>query len=175
MKDAAFPPKRRCGIFFYSVKIRTLSQICVLKKRKMCSNCALQSHRLQTVHAFYVVGKIHKAYRLSAVFVVDNHTHGNALGNARPSVLSHTSKREKTDLNRAVPLCILLFFCAFLQEKRGYPTPENTILHPILHRKSSVNTGSFIVWCRKCRMFFQNFFQRERRDSGPGGKGCSIN
>ena len=141
----------------------------------MCSNCALQSHRLQTVHAFYVVGKIHKAYRLSAVFVVDNHTHGNALGNARPSVLSHTSKSEKTDLNRAVPLCILLFFCAFLQEKRGYPTPENTILHPILHRKSSVNTGSFIVWCRKCRMFFQNFFQRERRDSGPGGKGCSIN
>ena len=162
-------------LFFYSVKIRTLSQICVLKKRKMCSNCALQSHRLQTVHAFYVVGKIHKAYRLSAVFVVDNHTHGNALGNACPSVLSHTSKREKTDLNRAVPLCILLFFCAFLQEKRGYPTPENTILHPILHRKSSVNTGSFIVWCRKCRMFFQNFFQRERRDSGPGGKGCSIN
>ena len=162
-------------LFFYSVKIRTLSQICVLKKRKMCSNCALQSHRLQTVHAFYVVGKIHKAYRLSAVFVVDNHTHGNALGNARPSVLSHTSKREKTDLNRAVPLCILPLFCTFLQEKRGYPTPENTILHPILHRKSSVNTGSFIVWCRKCRMFFQNFFQRERRDSGPGGKGCSIN
>ena len=141
----------------------------------MCSNCALQSHRLQTVHAFYVVGKIHKAYRLSAVFVVDNHTHGNALGNARPSVLSHTSKRVKTDLDRAVPLCILLLFCAFLQEKRDYPTPENTILHPILHRKSSVNTGSFIVWCRKCRMFFQNFFQRERRDSGPGGKGCSIN
>ena len=175
MKDVAFPPKRRCGIFFYSVKIRTLSQICVLKKRKMCSNSALQSHRLQTVHAFYVVGKIHKAYRLSAVFVVDNHIHGNALGNSRPSVLSHTSKSEKTDLNRAVPLCILLLFCAFLQEKRGYPTPENTILHPILHRKSSVNTGSFIVWCRKCRMFFQNFFQRERRDSGPGGKGCSIN
>ena len=129
MKDAAFPPKRRCGIFFYSVKIRTLSQICVLKKRKMCSNCALQSHRLQTVHAFYVVGtfyvvgKIHKAYRLSAVFVVDNHTHGNALGNARPSVLSHTSKREKTDLNRAVPLCILLFFVHFCKK-------NEVILHP---------------------------------------------
>ena len=160
---------------FYSVKIRTLSQICVLKKRKMCSNCALQSHRLQTVHAFYVVGKIHKAYRLSAVFVVDNHTHGNALGNARPSVLSHTSKRVKTDLDRAVPLCILLLFCAFLQEKRGYPTPENTILHPILHPKSLVNTGILGHGCRKCRMFFQNFFQRERRDSGPGVKGCSIN
>ena len=88
-------------------------------------------------------------------------THGNALGNARPSVLSHTSKREKTDLNRAVPLCILLLFCAFLQEKRGYPTPENTILHPVLHRKSLVNTTCLGHGCRKCRIFFQNIFQRE--------------
>ena len=137
----------------------------------MCSNCALQSHRLQTVHAFYVVGKIHKAYRLSAVFVVDNHTHGNALGNARPSVLSHTSKSEKTDLNRAVPLCILLLFCAFLQEKRGYPTPENAILHPILHPKSLVNTGILGYGCRKCRIFFQNFFRGGEKRHWSGGLG----
>ena len=75
---------------------------------------------------------------------------------------------KKTDLNRAVPLCILLLFCAFLQEKRGYPTPENAILHPILHRKSSVNTGILGYGCRKCRIFFQNFFRgRERRGSSP--------
>ena len=108
--------------------------------------------------------------------VIDSRSdvYGNAVGRASLPYCP-TPQKGKTDLNRAVPLCILLLFCAFLQEKRGYPTPENTILHPILHRKSSVNTGSFIVWCRKCRMFFQNFFQRERRDSGPGGKGCSIN
>ena len=75
---------------------------------------------------------------------------------------------KKTDLNRAVPLCILLLFCAFLQEKRGYPTPENAILHPILHPKSPVNTGILGYGCRKCRIFFQNFFRgRERRGSSP--------
>ena len=97
--------------------------------------------------------------------------HGNAVGRARHSVLSHTSKREKTNLNRAVPLCILLLFCAFLQEKRGYPTPENAILHPILHPKSPIITGLLGYGCRKCRIFFQNFFRgEERRDIGPGVK-----
>ena len=77
---------------------------------------------------------------------------------------------KETDLNRAVPLCILLLFCAFLQEKRDYPTPENAILHPILHRKSPIITGILGYGCRKCRIFFQNFFRRERRDIGPGVK-----
>ena len=93
--------------------------------------------------------------------------HGNAVGRARHSVLSHTSKREKTNLNRAVPLCILLLFCAFLQEKRGYPTPENAILHPILHPKSPIITGILGYGCRKCRIFFQNIFLcRETPQSG---------
>ena len=92
--------------------------------------------------------------------------HGNAVGRARHSVLSHTSKREKTNLNRAVPLCILLLFCAFLQEKRGYPTPENAILHPILHPKSPVNTGILGYGCRKCRIFSENFFCGERKSEG---------
>ena len=77
----------------------------------------------------------------------------------------------KTDLNRAVSLCILPLFCAFLQEKRGYPTPENAILHPILHRKSPIITGILGYGWRKCRIFFQNFFRGgERRDIGPGVK-----
>ena len=82
---------------------------------------------------------------------------------------------RKTDLNRAVSLCILqgtipfwLFFCANLQEKQGYPTPGNIILHPILHPKSPVNTEILGYGCRKCRIFFQNIFRRERRDSGLG-------
>ena len=69
----------------------------------------------------------------------------------------------KTDLNRAVSLCILPLFCAFLQEKRGYPTPENAILHPILHTKSPVITGILGYGCRKCRIFSKNFFCGERK------------
>ena len=49
------------------------------------------------------------------------------------------------------------------------------ILHLILHPKSSVNTMCLGYGCRKCRIFFQNIFRRERRDSGLGVKGCSIN
>mgnify|MGYP003522480090 CR=1 FL=1 len=71
---------------------------------------------------------------------------------------------KKTDLNRAVPLCILLLFCAFLQEKRGYPTTPNQILHPILHPKSLVNTGYLRHGCRKCRLFFKNFFCGKRNN-----------
>ena len=56
------------------------------------------------------------------------------------------------------------------QGKRGYPTPENAILHPILHPKSPINTGRLGHGCRKCRIFFQNFFRGERRDIGPGVK-----
>ena len=81
---------------------------------------------------------------------------------------------KKTDLNRAVPLCILLLFCAFLQEKRGYPTPENAILHPILHTKSPVITGILGYGCRKCRIFFQNFFrgggEKRHWSGGLGGR-----
>ena len=74
---------------------------------------------------------------------------------------------KKTDLNRAVPLCILLLFCAFLQEKRGYPTPENAILHPILHPKSPINTGRLGHGCRKCRIFSKTFFRE-------GGRLCFV-
>ena len=72
--------------------------------------------------------------------------------------------RAKTDLNRAVSLCILPLFCAFLQEKRGYPTPENAILHPILHTKSPVITGILGYGCRKCRIFSKNFFCRRKKE-----------
>ena len=78
---------------------------------------------------------------------------------------------KKTDLNRAVPLCILLLFCAFLQEKRGYPTPENAILHPILHPKSPIITGLLGYGCRKCRIFFQNFFRGGEKRHWSGGLG----
>ena len=78
---------------------------------------------------------------------------------------------KETDLNRAVPLCILLLFCAFLQEKRGYPTPENAILHPILRPKSLVNTGILGYGCRKCRIFFQNFFRGGEKRHWSGGLG----
>ena len=80
---------------------------------------------------------------------------------------------RKTDLNRAVSLCILqgtipfwLFFCANLQEKQGYPTPGNIILHPILHPKSPVNTEILGYGCRKCRIFSENFFCGERKSEG---------
>ena len=101
--------------------------------------------------------------------VIDSRSdvYGNAVGRASLPYCP-TPQKGKTDLNRAVPLCILLLFCAFLQEKRGYPTPENAILHPILHPKSLVNTGILGYGCRKCRIFFQNFFRgRERRGSSP--------
>ena len=81
-----------------------------------------------------------------------------------PSRLS-SAYRAKTDLNRAVSWCILqgtipfwLFFCANLQEKQGYPTPGNIILHPILHPKSPVNTEILGYGCRKCRIFSKNFW-----------------
>ena len=44
----------------------------------------------------------------------------------------------------------------------GYPTHCTRILHPILHPKSSVNTGHFVPWCRKCRRFSKTFFVEER-------------
>ena len=96
-----------------------------------------------------------------------------AIGHARhfvqlPRVL------HKTGLNRAVSLCILQgttpflpLFCAVLLEKRGYPTPENAILHPILHPKLPVNTGYSGYGCRKCMIFSKNFFFREERYNGP--------
>ena len=49
------------------------------------------------------------------------------------------------------------------------PTPYTQILHPILHPKSSVNTGHPAPWCRKCMRFSKTFFCRE------GGKGeCDV-
>ena len=38
------------------------------------------------------------------------------------------------------------------------PTPHTKILHPILHPKSSVNTGHLAPWCRKCRRISKTFF-----------------
>ena len=56
--------------------------------------------------------------------VIDSRSdvYGNAVGRASLPYCP-TPQKGKTDLNRAVPLCILLLFCAFLQEKQGYPTP----------------------------------------------------
>ena len=46
-------------------------------------------------------------------------------------------------------------------------TPGNgRILHPILHRKMSGFIGVFFAWCRKCRIFFENFFWGEREGLG---------
>ena len=104
--------------------------------------------------------------------VIDSrsYVYGNGVARAALPYCPIPQKGE-TELNRAVPLCILPLFCAFLQEKRGYPTPENAILHPILHTKSPVITGILGYGCRKCRIFFQNFFRGgERRDIGPGVK-----
>ena len=103
---------------------------------------------------------------LLSLSVIVNHKH-NAIYHP------HTFRSwcPKTDLNRAVSLCILPLFCAFLQEKRGYPTPENAILHPILHPKSLVNTGILGYGCRKCRIFFQNFFRGGEKRHWSGGLG----
>ena len=38
------------------------------------------------------------------------------------------------------------------------PTPLRRILHPILHPKMPINTGCLRCGCRKCRIFFKNFF-----------------
>ena len=40
----------------------------------------------------------------------------------------------------------------------------NQILHPILHPKSPVNTGHLRHGCRKCRLFFKNFFCGKRNN-----------
>ena len=40
----------------------------------------------------------------------------------------------------------------------------NQILHPILHPKSLVNTGYLRHGCRKCRLFFKNFFCGKRNN-----------
>ena len=53
------------------------------------------------------------------------------------------------------------------------PTPYTQILHPILHPKSSVNTGHPALSCRKCRRFSKTFFvgrgKGRMRCSGPEG------
>ena len=38
------------------------------------------------------------------------------------------------------------------------PTPNDVILHPILHPKSIAYKGVFLKGCRKCMFFFRNFF-----------------
>ena len=40
----------------------------------------------------------------------------------------------------------------------------NQILHPILHPKSPVNAGHLRHGCRKCRLFFINFFCGKRNN-----------
>ena len=97
--------------------------------------------------------------------VVNPHTSHGEMHLVMPTLPYSPTHLKETDLNRAVPLCILPLFCAFLQEKRGYPTPENAILHPILHPKSPVNTGILGYGCRKCRIFFQNFFRGGREET----------
>ena len=115
------------------------------------------------IHAHFAVVIVVPVVRV----VVNPHTSHGEMHLVMSTLPYSPTHLKKTDLNRAVPLCILLLFCAFLQEKRGYPTPENTILHPILHRKSSVNTGILGHGCRKCRIFFQNIFLcRETPQSG---------
>ena len=80
----------------------------------------------------------------------------------------------KTGLNRAVSLnfrqettSILPFIvCSFARDMRN-PTPENPILHPILHPKTPVNTWCLGYGCRKCSFFQKLFFQRgETQRSG---------
>ena len=77
----------------------------------------------------------------------------------------------KTNLNRAVSSSILQeaisylpFFSHRFARKKRYPTPENPILHHILHPKLPVNTGYLWYGCRKCRFFTETFFS-ERRDT----------
>ena len=48
-------------------------------------------------------------------------------------------------------------------------TPCTSILHPILHPKSSVNTGHLVPWCRKCRRFSKTFFVKRGRGERVSG------
>ena len=120
--------------------------------------------------AIYAIRHARPAVVIVVRVVVNPHSSHGEMHLVMPTLPYSPTHLKETDLNRAVPLCILLLFCAFLQEKRGYPTPGNAILHPILHRKPSVNTTCLGHGCRKCRIFFQNIFRRERRDIGPGIK-----
>ena len=95
--------------------------------------------------------------------VVNPHSSHGEMHLVMPTLPYSPTHLKETDLNRAVSLCILLLFCAFLQEKRGYPTPENAILHPILHPKSPINTGRLGHGCRKCRIFSKTFFSGRRK------------
>ena len=55
--------------------------------------------------------------------VVNPHSSHGEMHLVMPTLPYSPTHLKETDLNRAVPLCILPLFCAFLQEKRGYPTP----------------------------------------------------
>ena len=91
-----------------------------------------------------------------------------------PHFASRTTRKRNPFVSCSFPMYLARFqthFAAFsivLSRKRGYPTPRKAILHHILHPKSPVNTGILGYGCRKCRIFFQNIFQRERRDNGLG-------
>lgn len=88
----------------------------------------------------------------------------NTIGHTRPSVqLSRVL--YKTTLNRAVSLCfrqettsIFRFFLRCFAREMRYPAPGTSILHPILHPKLPVNTGSLECECRKCSFFSKTFF-----------------
>ena len=73
---------------------------------------------------------------------------------------SSTKTRKKTDEEGSG--------CRISHTLHPYPTLYIRILHPILHPKSSVNTGHPVPWCRKCRRFSKTFFVegRARRWSG---------
>ena len=45
-----------------------------------------------------------------------------------------------------------------LHQSYTNPTPNDVILHPILHPKSIAYKGVFVKGCRKCMFFFRNFF-----------------
>ena len=81
---------------------------------------------------------------------------------------SHVSVR-KTAQSRAVSCTFLARFYVFWRPLVPFSTEKarssytfccilHPILHLILHRKMSTITGCLRHWCRKCRIFHQNFF-----------------
>ena len=76
------------------------------------------------------------------------------------------------------PHLFAAIFERFYTERKGYPTPRKVakailhpVLHPTLHLKPSVNTAYPGHWCRKCRIFFTNFFRGEDRNDSQSEYG----
>ena len=72
-------------------------------------------------------------------------------------------------MHRAKFLALLAWKKYRKQPQTAYPTPypspilhpDDAILHPILHPKSIAYKGISPEGCRKCRIFFKNFFRGE--------------